>query len=259
MAAPTPAPLGSVTTITATTFAVTLSRVSGEANTTVRVQTRTAGSGDAWTTGASDATPAVGDVLTVTGLTVGSLLEWRVIEENAGGEQADGNHGRVTPAVAPAEVAAVLDETELVIENLLLGGASASEVFQGRRPKPGPQAKKISVNVYMGDPDTTSRPSTTGHSYLGLPVHIHLILKRMDKVTGESQTKLVAQYMLQILDAFRVLRPSDLSTAIPHFFLTKAQIEDIDTETGSSASEAQGVDQTVEGFATVTWEFWRPS
>jgi len=98
--APSPAPDADVTAITSTGFTVTVSAVSGEAGTTLKLQTRAIYSPDAWTDRATDASPAIGDTLSATGLTTAVSLEWRIVEVDAAGNVADGSHGYVTPASA---------------------------------------------------------------------------------------------------------------------------------------------------------------
>lgn len=105
---PSPAPTAHINAYTLTSFTLFVDAVSGEAGTILRAQYRQQGSAAAWTTGASDSSPAVGDTLAVTGLTSGYSLEWRIIEEDGSGNVADGTHGTLTladeedPAPEPA-------------------------------------------------------------------------------------------------------------------------------------------------------------
>lgn len=128
---PLPAPEGYVSSHSATSFVVTLSAVSGEASTTLRLQTRGLGSNSTWTTQASDVTPAVGDTLTASGLTESTSLEWRIIEEDASGNQADGTHGIVTPA------SSLWSTLTATIATALEGqGLDADAIYVGRQPEP---------------------------------------------------------------------------------------------------------------------------
>jgi len=92
---PVSGPVGRVTAITATTFTVTVQSITGRAGTTLRLQTRAFGSGDTWTTRASDATPAVNDSLIATIGAGAGMLEWRIVEEE-GIAIHDGTHGLIT-------------------------------------------------------------------------------------------------------------------------------------------------------------------
>lgn len=128
---PSPAPAAYVSAQAATSFAVTVTSVSGESSTTLRLQTRALGGVATWTTQASDATPAVGDVLTASGLTTNVPLEWRIVEEDSAGNQADGTHGVTTPS---ASIWATLTAT---VSTALQGqGLDAAAIYVGWQAEP---------------------------------------------------------------------------------------------------------------------------
>jgi len=132
---PSPAPAAYVSAQAATSFAVTVTAVSGESDTTLRLQTRALGGVAAWTTQASDATPAVGDVLTASGLTTNAPLEWRIIEEDAAGNQADGAHGITTPSTPMWSTLTATVSTAIQGQ-----GMPAASVYVGWQPAPNPPA-----------------------------------------------------------------------------------------------------------------------
>lgn len=126
-----PAPKGSVSDLQATQFSVKAMAVSGVSGTTLRLQTRALGSADAWVTKASDATPAVDDVLNATGLTQDSPLEWRLIEEDAFGNFGDGVHGITVPSTSPW--ATLVSTVKTALEGQ---GMASGSVYIGRQPEP---------------------------------------------------------------------------------------------------------------------------
>lgn len=196
---------------------------------------------------------------TVTGLTDGLTYVFTSRARDATGNWSERSVAiRAIPGDPESLVASVIAETIAQLETLNLGGVGVAGVFKGRRPKVGPQAKTISINVYAGDIDKDGRPGTTGYNYFGVPCHIHVVFKRQDKNTGESQTSLMGDYLFKIAEYLDGLRPAVLATPLENFFSTYTKIEDIDTETGSATSEAVGLDPTIEGYVTVVWEFWRP-
>jgi len=206
----------------------------------------------------STATTTAGNV-TITGLTNGRTYIFTARAKDSSNNWSSRSKAvRAIPNADEALISRILAETISLIEAMNLGGTGACEVFQGRKPKPGPQAKRISINVYLGDIDQSRRTGTTGFNYFGFPVHLHVSFKRQDKNTGQSQTSLMGDYLFQLAEKLDQLRPSSLTGTFQNFFSTYSKIEDIDTETGSSSSEAVGLDPTVEGFVTVVWEFWRP-
>lgn len=195
---------------------------------------------------------------TVSGLDGTKTYRFTARARDTAGNWSERSIAIVTALASSTVISQVLAETKLKIEALNLGGAGVASVFKGRRPKNKAQSKSISINIYNGDFTNDGRTSTTGTVYTKFPVHVHVMFTRRDKVTGESQTEMMAEYMLAIHDALHNQRPDDLSTPIENFFLTESKPEDIDTETDATESEASGMDATIEGFLTVWWEFWRP-
>lgn len=157
--------------------------------------------------------------------------------------------------MAALPIAAVVAETVLKIDALALGGAGVADVFAGRFPKNN--QKKVTINVYAGDIDTSRHSGGVGVEFIEVPVHVHLRVTKTDTVMGADQAEVTTAYLWSIREALHLLRPDDLSAAISEFFLTEVDWDDTDTETGRSSSPARGVDKTVEGFLTVRWQFWR--
>lgn len=195
---------------------------------------------------------------TISGLDGTKTYRFTARARDTAGNWSERSVAVVTALASSTVISQVLAETKLKLEALNLGGAGIASVFKGRRPKNSAQSKRISINIYNGDFTNDGRPGTTGAVYTKFPVHVHVLFKRQDKSTGESQTEMMAEYMLAIHDALHNQRPDDLSTPIENFFLTESKPEDIDTETDATESEAAGLDPTIEGFLTVWWEFWRP-
>lgn len=92
---PSPAPSARLSETGEDSFDVEVLSVSGEASTTVHLQYREYGSNSTWTT--AESIPAAAGILSATSLTTGTRYEWRVIEEDLSGNQADGTHGEATP------------------------------------------------------------------------------------------------------------------------------------------------------------------
>ena len=157
--------------------------------------------------------------------------------------------------MAALEITKILDETVTKITALALGGSGVADVYKGRTPKNN--QKRISVNVYPGDPDKSRRPSGTGYQYFEVPVHIRVQYTRTDTVKGANQIESMFTYLDAIHQALNLQRPDDLSQSISGFFLTEVDWDRTDTETGRSLSTPVGIDQTIEGFLTVRWQFWR--
>lgn len=150
--------------------------------------------------------------------------------------------------------AEILSETVAQINALSLGGAGTADVYVGRVAKT--QHKKLSINVYVGDPRRAE--SGTGFERVDVPVHIHVVLVRTDTIKGANLALTLAQYVEKIDRALHFLRPTDLiGGPLSDFHLTESSIDDIDTETGSNQSTNLGVDQTAEAYLTVTWQFYR--
>lgn len=122
-------PAGYVSTQGATSFAVTVTALQGAGGTTLALHTRALGSADDWTSQATDVSPAVGDVLTASGLTQDVSLEWRLVE-TSGGTTYDGTHGITTPS---APLWATLTAT---IATALEGqGMDADSIYTGYQPE----------------------------------------------------------------------------------------------------------------------------
>ena len=121
-----PAPRAHVTVLGPSGFAVTLDGVSGYSGTTLRLETRAPGSGTAWTVRASTGAPAIGLVLTASGLSTDATLEWRVSEIDAGNVVYDGTHGLTTPsgalwATLTATVSTALEGQGLAVSAITVG------------------------------------------------------------------------------------------------------------------------------------------
>lgn len=190
MTAPTPAPAAHLTALTSTGFTVTLDSLSGEASTTARLQTRALGGIAAWTTRASDATPAVNETLAATGLTTGTPLEWRVIEENVGAEQADGTHGIVTPSTSI--YATLLSTVSTVLSGL---GVTAYEgtILPANPPVAGALMRTL--------PEREGRQANNAVE-VDYTVEVELRLIEVSD-TGELRTQDVATYQRGVISAFR--------------------------------------------------------
>lgn len=125
-------PILDVTAFDATSITWTVKATSGNPGATLSVGYRPAGSNAVFIFQAFGAPPQVGDVVTISGLTTGVILEWRSHEITGSFPTTitfEGNAGLVTPS---ASIWATLTGT---IQAVLLGAAWASDdIFIGRHP-----------------------------------------------------------------------------------------------------------------------------
>lgn len=189
VAAPASAPAGRVTATAATSCAVTVDSLSGTPSTTLRLQTRALGSDDSWTTQASDSTPAVGDVLSASGLTTGTPLEARLIEESAGGAIGDGTHFIVTPA---SSIWATLLST---VSTILAGQGFTA--YEGTAAPPN--STTLAALMWTRPEDVQRRANNM--ALVAYPVEVELRLRETSD-TGELRTQDVATYQRAAISAF---------------------------------------------------------
>ena len=238
MTAPSPAPAARVTALTSTGFTVTIDSLSGQASTTARLQTRALGSVAAWTTQASDATPSVNETLAATGLTTGTPLEWRVIEENAGAEQADGTHGIVTPATS-------IFATLLSTISTVLSGLGIAAYEGTAEPANAPPAGALMRTL-------PERELNGGNNIILLeyPVEVELrIVETSD--TGELRTQDVATYQRGLLAAFRGKTIADYPS------LTGLELVEVEVSSKDEAGRgADGFDLETRARFVIRFRVW---
>jgi hypothetical protein len=180
-------PAGRVTALTATTFTVTVDSVTGTLATTLRLQTRALGSAGNWTTQASDATPAINDTLQATGLTTGTALEWRIVQEPASLILEDGTHGVVVPSAAPWGTLLSTVETAL----------SGLTVYKGAAPlRTYPAATAVLTMRTEEVREVANNVTLTEY-----PVAVELRLRDTDPQGTQHYTD-VAKWQRVVIDAF---------------------------------------------------------
>lgn len=239
---PDPAPEGYVSSQAATSFVATITRVSGEASTSVLLQTRPLGSNDAWTTAATDATPAVGDTLTASGLTTGTALEWRIVEEDTSGNQADGTHGITTPA------ASLWSTLTATVSTALQGqGLSADGIYIGRQPEPN--YPDVAAVIRSDGERVTRRANNVERVEYAVAVELRVTITDDD---GDEQKVSVELWQRRLEVALHEKHAVD--------FPGIAGLEDVRVEIESKDLRGGGPDEyedEVRARATVTFAVWR--
>lgn len=233
-------PAGYVSALTATTFVVTVTALTGEAGTSLKVQTRTLGSAADWTTQATDASPAVADVLTASGLTQGTSLEWRLVEDN--GTVYDGTHGVVTPAAS-------LWATLLATVSTALQGQSlaSTAIYTGRQPEPN------YADVAAVLRSTAERVTRAANNVerVEFPVEVEFRVTRTDD-DGDLQKAAVETWQERLRSALHEKHAAD--------FPGVAGLEEVRVEVETKDARPGAVDEyedEVRARAVVRFVVWR--
>lgn len=201
-------PAGRITAVTATTFTATFDSVTGTASTTARLQTRALGSAADWTTQASNATPAAGIALQATGLTTGTSLEARIIQETGAGAIEDGTHFIVTPA--SSIWATLLSEVETTLEG---SGITAAEKGTELPPSPPPIAALLRTL-----PEEVAQRGNNAVE-ITYPIEVELRLIETSD-TGEQRTEDMATYQRMIISSFDQKTAADFPSIAGLYLVT---------------------------------------
>ena len=234
-------PAGYASSHAATSFAVTVTAVTGTPATSLKLETRELGSADDWDTQATDASPAAGDVLTASGLTEDTSLEWRLVEDD-GATIYDGTHGIVTPA---SSIWATLLDT---VSTALQGQSLASTaVYIGRQPEPS--YADVAAVLRSTAERVTRRANNV--EQVEFPVEVEFRVTVTDD-DGDAQKTTVQLWQRRLEAALHEKHAGD--------FPGSAGLEEIRVEVESKdlrAGAADDYEDEVRTRATVRFVLWR--
>ncbi len=215
-------PAGRVTSRDATSFSVTVSAITGNPGTFLRLETRVRGSADDWTAQVVEETaPVVGAVLTADGLDAETPLEWRIVETN-GVTIYDGTHG-VLALISSSIWTTLLDTVAVVLAGL---GVTCNE---GTALPPNPPV----TGALLRTLPEMERSMATNVVEIEYPIEVELRFYATSD-TGEHRTPTVASLQRSLRDAFNAKTAADFPS-IPGLLETAVEIRTKD-------EEAQGVD-----------------
>ena len=235
-------PAGYVSSHAATSFVVTVTALQGAPATTLKLETRTLGSADDWTTQASDASPAVGDTLTASGLTQDTSLEWRLIE-TSGATTYDGTHGIVTPA------ASIWSTLLATIATALEGqGMAAAAIYTGRWPESNYPAEAA---VLRSVKETQRGGATTQSERWEFEAEVEIRIAITDD-DGDAQKVSVETWQRRIEAALHEKHAGDFP-GIQGLEAVRVEIDSKDDAPGGR--DQYGADLTCS--ATVRFAIWR--
>lgn len=237
-------PAGYVSSHGSTSFAVTVTALAPDATppSSLKLQTRTLGSVDDWTTQATDNSPAEDDVLTASGLTQDASLEWRLVQQ-MGSTVYDGTHGIVTPA---ASLWATLLTT---VSTALQGqGMAADAIYTGRWPESN---YADAAAVLRSVKETQRGGATTQSERWEFVVQVEIRVRITDD-DGDLQKASVELWQRRLEAALHEKHAGDFP-GIPG-------LEAVRVEVDSKDDELRGADQfgsDVTCSATVRFALWR--
>lgn len=234
-------PAGYVSAHGATSFAVTVTALRDGGTGQLFLDTRPRGSADNWTTRAQDASPAVGDVLTASGLTQDVSLEWRLIE-GAEAEPYDGTHGITTPAASPWSSLTATVSTALQGQ-----GMDADGIYIGRQPEAN--YPDVTAIIRSDGERVTRRANNVERVEYAVEVELRVTITDDD---GDEQKVAVELWQERLRTALHEKHAVD--------FPGIAGLEDVLVEIESKDLRGGAADEyedEVRARATVTFAIWR--